>query len=325
MTPNELNEAVLALNKIFSNPGRMERLKDVETEFVSAERAVRVAMAAISRNPQLVQAARMSPLSFFEAVMGGIEMGLEPGGRAGLAYLVPRRNKKTGRTEITLLVGYRGLMSIVRRSTEIGAIEADVVYPTDIFSFERGSARGLRHVPNLDIPRDAPGDFRLAYAAAYTRAGQLIDAAIMTREQIDQIRKRSEAGESAFSPWNSKFGGDQLEMCKKTALRRLCKMLPLEPVIATQVGTADKFDPIGETFATAAAPAAEARQTPASRTEAVKEAIARSGGAQTPPAPAPEPEPEEEPQVNPEDEELVRELDDLIAQGNTRTASQGKP
>lgn len=174
---------------------------------LSADRLMRVAMTSVQKTPQLLEC---TPHSLIGAVMQAAQLGLEPDGLLGQAYLVPYKNT------VTLIPGYKGLLQLARRSGEISTIMAHVVHEADTFDFCYGLEPQLRHVPSSD---DNPGPVIAVYAVARLKDGGT-QFEVMWRRQVEEIRKRSKAGNSG--PWVT----DWDEMAKKTALRRLCKLLP---------------------------------------------------------------------------------------------------
>ena len=59
---------------------------------MTPERFTRIALTAVSNNPQL---AHCTPMSFLGAMMQAAQLGLEPNTPLGQAYLIPYRNKGT--------------------------------------------------------------------------------------------------------------------------------------------------------------------------------------------------------------------------------------
>jgi recombination protein RecT len=93
-----------------------------------------------------------------------------------------------------------------------------VVYEGDEFAISYGSSQELRHVPTLkSVDR---GGVIGAYAYAKLKSGEE-QWVFMTTDEIEAVRKRSKAANNG--PWVT----DWNEMGKKTALKRLCKVLPL--------------------------------------------------------------------------------------------------
>ena len=183
---------------------------------LSAERMLRVCLTAAQRTPDLL---KCDQLSFVGAVVQASQLGLEPDGILGHAYLVPFNNRKTGRKEVQLIAGYKGLIDLARRSGHVTSIAAHVVYDKDEFTFTYGIDETLRHVPHMGSER---GEAVAVYAVAKMKdGGYAFD--VMSKAEVEKIRAKSQAGTSG--PWQEHWG----EMARKTAIRRLVKYLPLSP------------------------------------------------------------------------------------------------
>jgi recombination protein RecT len=174
---------------------------------VSADRLARVALSELRTNPVLL---RCTPQSLMNCIVKAGQLGFELGGALGHAYLVPYKS------EATLIVGYRGLIALARRSGEIQSLTARVVHENDEFEIEFGLDEKLRHVPSIG----EPGQMTHVYAVAKLTGGG-IQYEVMTKREVDDIRKRSRAGSSG--PWVT----DYEEMARKTVVRRLFKYLPV--------------------------------------------------------------------------------------------------
>jgi recombination protein RecT len=179
----------------------------VAPKHLTPERITRIAMTSVQQTPKLLDC---TPESLLGSVLTCTQLGLEPDGVSGRAHLIPYKDK------CTLVVGYRGLMDLARRSGEIQSLEARVVYKNDTFEYEYGAHPKLRHVPHMGTDH---GDCIAAYAVATMRNGS-VSFEVMSREEVDAIKKRSAAGKSG--PWVT----DYPEMARKTVMRRLCKYLP---------------------------------------------------------------------------------------------------
>ncbi len=177
---------------------------------ITAERMTRFALTALNRTPALL---KTQPQTFLACVVQSAQLGLDPSGITGEAYLIPYKDV------CTFIIGYRGLLKLARRSGKIKEAAAHVVHEKDTFEFEYGLNSRLVHKPSTE--KD-PGPMLYAYAyAKFIDGGQAFE--VMTKEQVDAIRTRSRAGNNG--PWVT----DYPEMAKKTAFRRLAKWLPLEP------------------------------------------------------------------------------------------------
>jgi recombination protein RecT len=162
--------------------------------------------------------------------MDAATMGIMPGGTMGRGYLVPRKNKVTGTLEATFDPGYRGLIDIARRSGKVKAMDAKAVYQGDVFEYEEGLDKKLRHVPSLDAK--TRGDIIAAYAIARFYEGDP-QIEVLTRADIDKIRNSSASKNGPWLTWYE-------EMARKSAVRRICKFLPYDPVLekAIELATA---------------------------------------------------------------------------------------
>jgi recombination protein RecT len=140
------------------------------------------------------------------------QLGLIPDGVLGHAYLIPRG------TQATMMIGYRGYIALAYRSPLVQHLSHDIVHERDVFKFQKGTRSEIIHVPSLEKDR---GNVMAAYAVAMFRSGGN-EWKIMPRDDIEAIRKRSQAG--GKGPWVT----DWNPMALKTVIRSLCKYLPLE-------------------------------------------------------------------------------------------------
>ncbi len=206
------------LQDFLNSPQVLSRLSSVADKAMKPEALVRAALVAANRTPLI---AKCSQTSILRALLDAQELGIRPGGLGGVGYLVPRKNRKTGEYECNLDPGYRGLMEIARRSKLIDSFSAHVVRANDHYRVVYGIEEKIEHEPLLT--GDA-GEVVGAYAIARFKTGGY-QAEFLTRAEIDKVRKGSAA--SNAGPWVDWFD----EMARKTAIRRLCKFLPIEPEV----------------------------------------------------------------------------------------------
>lgn len=213
----------------------MPSMKAVATKHMTPERLAKLAAVSAGRNPLLVQCFEDSPQTVLRCFLTASQLGLEPDSPLGLCYLVPFKNKFE-KYEAQFIIGYRGLISLARRSGEIISIESRVVHEKDAFDCVYGLEAKLEHKPSMDAD---PGKLVAAYAIAKLRDGG-VQYEIMFKSEIEKIRARSKAGNSKYSPWAT----DYEEMARKTVVRRLCKYLPIS-VETAQAMEAEKVQEEG--------------------------------------------------------------------------------
>jgi recombination protein RecT len=182
---------------------------------LTVDRLLRVVLTVLQQTPALLDCDRAS---LYRAVMTCAQLGLEPDGVLGQAYLVPSRGK------VQLVPGYRGFIALARNSGEVTSINAQAVHRNDRFEYAYGLAERLEHVP----AGGDRGEITHFYAyAKFKDGGHHFD--VMSRGEVDAVRDRSEsyqayrAGRIEDTAWVTGYA----EMGKKTVIRRIAKFLPL--------------------------------------------------------------------------------------------------
>jgi recombination protein RecT len=174
---------------------------------MTADRMIRVALTTFNRTPEL---ANCSAQSIAQALMEAAQLGLEPDGVLGHAYLVPYQ----GPSEVHPWCRHDRPGLQLARSERLGA----VVYANDKFDFAFGLNERLDHVPCMDGPRGEP---RAVYAVARMKDGG-------RHGRAADCRSRTAAPAPAMpnSPaWKNDWGA----MAVKTAVRQLSKWMPQCP------------------------------------------------------------------------------------------------
>jgi len=228
---------------------RAKHLTDAlpKTKGLSTEKLIKLAIMAATKTPKLLEC---DLGTVFQCLMQCAELGLEPSGTLGAAYLIPYKQK------CTLVIGYRGYIDLARRSGVLKQIEAHLVYENDKLHLRYGSDPQLEHTPTLKGDRGQP------YAAycVISMEGGAKHVEVMRIDEVDAIRARSMSASSG--PWVT----DYAEMAKKTVARRALKWCPMSSELQraqeieedngeTVVGngsTASIFTAVGESTAPAA-------------------------------------------------------------------------
>lgn len=225
-----------ALKPIDSVRETLERMKPQMAlalpRHLTPERLARVAMTAIQNTPKLLECDRTS---LFAAIMTCAQLGLEPDGVLGQAYLVPFGGK------VQFIPGYRGLISLARNSGEVQSIMAQEVREHDKFEYAFGLHPRCEHVP----ASGERGEIVAFYAVAhFINGGHHFE--VMSRAEVEKIRDNSSGykvalryakpGQEPQSPWVQNFA----EMGKKTVIRRMGKYLPMN--VQKAAALADMYD-----------------------------------------------------------------------------------
>lgn len=202
------------IKSLINSDSMREQFSRALPKHLDAERFCRIAITATTRTPKLMDC---TPASVMKCLLDLSAMGLEPDGRR--AHLIPYENRKEGYIECQLIVDFKGIAELVMRSGLVSFIHADKVCEGDIFEVDCGEIK--KHVIDYLKPR---GKAYAYYALVHFKDGGK-KSEVMTRDEVESIRKRSRAGTSG--PWVTDFD----EMAKKTVFRRCSKWLQLSPEI----------------------------------------------------------------------------------------------
>lgn len=196
---------------------------------LNAERLMKVAQIAATTTPAL---AKCDVPSLVGAIGQCAQMGLEPNTVLGHAYLVPfntKRKDASGQEKwvnsVQVIIGYKGLIDLARRSGQIVSIAAHEVCEQDQFELVYGLDERLTHTPALGERGEVIGFYAVAKLKDGGHAFEFMSAT-----QVLAIRDKSQGWQQAVKfkkqdahPWSAHF----IEMGRKTAIRRLAKFLPL--------------------------------------------------------------------------------------------------
>lgn len=203
---------------------------------LNPERVARIALTELRQNEKLAEAAVSNPLSFAGAMLRASTLGFEVGNGLGHAYLLPfEKRRKEGNQWVTvsietqLIIGYRGMIELARRSGQIESLYAVEVYRGEIFEVELGLSNDIKHKRDFSVDT-SPDNVVAVYAVAKLKGGE-VQFEVMGRNQIEAIRARSKSKDNG--PWVT----DWAEMAKKTVVRRLFKYLPVSVEVKTSSQT----------------------------------------------------------------------------------------
>lgn len=199
-------------------------------KYMDPDRMARLALTAIRSDAKLLACTAESLIG---SVMKAAQVGLEIDGILGHAYLVPFHNRREQVSECQLIVGYKGLVALARRSKQIETIEGHAVFEADAFAYQYGSSAFLKHVPARGREK---GELIGAWAMTRFRGASFPQFEFLDREDIEAVRRRSRQADSG--PWKT----DYAAMAIKTALRRHSKIWPLSPIERTLIETEDLIE-----------------------------------------------------------------------------------
>jgi len=185
-------------------------VSSVLPKHLTPERMLRIAHTMIHRSPKLKEC---TPLSLINAVIEISILGLEIG---RTAHIIPFKS------EATVIVDYKGFIELAHRSNQIASLPFKPVYENDVFEYEEGTTRHIKHKP----AREKRGRLVAAYAIANFKGGGF-DFEVVLPEDIAITKKKAPGAKKPDSPWNKE--DEEWTMWCKTAVRRLAKRIPQCP------------------------------------------------------------------------------------------------
>lgn len=215
---------------------------------ITPERFIRVVVNCIESDPT-GKLGQCTHASMVRAILHSAELGLEPGGARGLAWLIPYWNKDANAYEASFMVGAYGYVELARRSGEIEDVWTDLIFEADEFSVQSGSAgRVLSHVPAWHLSEEKRGALLGAYACARLKTGRVLVELV----NIEDIERARQSNRSKNMPaWDMWYG----EMAKKVAIKRAQKLWPkgLDGPLARAIEVEDKPEMLSDASARALA------------------------------------------------------------------------
>ena len=200
-------QMVMLAKKAFEKSNKHEMDFNQEANF---------AVQIFESNPYLLKA---SQESIRNAIVNVSLTGLTLNPALKYAYLVPRQTKQG--LVVNLDISYMGMIKLLTDAGAVKYLNADVIHTEDDFDYNQGSEPFINHKRKLSDRGEMVG----VYAVAYFRDGgcQFI---IMDINEVHEVRACSESYKNEKARKHSPWVKWEAEMWKKTALRRLFKLLP---------------------------------------------------------------------------------------------------
>jgi len=231
---NELEKKTalpVTLKQHLSSDAMRDQFAKAMPKHLDPDRFVRIAITALSKTPKLQECTQES---FFKCLLELSSLGLEPDGRR--VHLIPYNNNKSGTVECQLQLDYKGIIDIVRRDPSVLDVQSYTIRENDDIIVKNG-------IPEHSFnPIHDRGEVKAVYTKIVWKSGTTTYGEPLTRQEMESVRNRSQAWKAYLQykkecPWNT----DEVEMWKKTAIKRDSKMWPLNPEIMEAISIEDKY------------------------------------------------------------------------------------
>ena len=200
-------------------------------------RIAKLSLQAYMRNPALMEC---SPASYAMALYDAIKFGLDPMSPHGYAYLIPRRNKRTGRKEVNFQVGYKGYLHLARKLGMVRDARANVVVAGEPFEADFVEGK-IIHKWSAEVDHTDESKYVAAYCIAWpTDGSERAHFCVLDRQQVHKRR----AVAQTMDVWNA--WPDR--QWRKTAVSTLFRggEIEIDPVFASLMDY-DTEQEVGET------------------------------------------------------------------------------
>jgi recombination protein RecT len=194
---------------------------------VTIDKFIRVSTTAIRQNPDL---SLCNEKSVFQALLLCARDGLLPDGRESAIVIYNSKSGKNAQYQVMI----DGVLKKVRQSGLITNVAGKAVFENDTFDyFMDENGEHITYKPTFENP----GKFRLAFAFAKYKTGELV-VEVMSKTEIDKVRASSKTGNGAMSPWTTWYD----RMAVKSVLHRLARRLPNSSEVAEMLERDIQFE-----------------------------------------------------------------------------------
>lgn len=248
---NEQNERISKFNKgkeeitNLLNSYRVQ-ISKLLPQYIRPDAFISSFLMYVLKNPDLMECTKYSLLG---CAFKLAQYGLIPDDVTGQAYLSFEYNRSKVK-ECTYIIGYKGLITLAKRSGQIADVETEVVYAAnendgDYFDYDLGLNKKLEHKP---VGLDDINRITHFYAIVYLPDGRK-NFKVLTRKAVEKVRDETLIGKATGSKshtiWTKKFD----EMGMKTAIRKLFKNTPISPDMMNAISTDEAADYGGQNAA----------------------------------------------------------------------------
>lgn len=199
--------------------GEEQRLRKLLPRDANTTNWIAQTISYFRQNPTLLQCTQRSQLN---VVLRAARVGVAIDGQQSAILKF--------KDEAVWVIGYKGLVHLAAKYAKILDVDAEAVYAKDKFEIRKSSAGDvLEWSPFLGKQADR-GDL-IGFWAKCTLPNGRCRFAWMTVEEVLLIKNRALARSRNTGPWTT----DEVEMSKKTVVKRLFKLIDVEPRLTLAV------------------------------------------------------------------------------------------
>lgn len=169
----------------------------------------------VNGTPELLECFNRDPIQIVKGALKAATYDLPIEPSLGYAYLIPFRDKKTGTTNATFILGYKGMVQLALRTGLYQRLNTIEVHEGELVSYDRMKEDiEFRWIEDEEERAKAPV---IGYAAYYRLNNGMEKTLYMTKKQIEAHEAKNRKGKYQNSIWRDQFNS----MARKTLLRLL--------------------------------------------------------------------------------------------------------
>ena len=209
-TQKSVRETLISLTSNGSLSSTLsELLGDKKPQFLST------LVSIINSDPKLIQVFYENPLSILNIAIQIVNLDLPLGNQFGFAYIVSRYNKRQGKNEAQLMLGYKGLLQMAIRSGKYKTIKVIAIHEGEISEIDHLSGE-IKFKWNQDI-RKRNSTPVIGYVGILKFLNGFTHQIFVTREEIEEREKKFRQGQNQSAAWESNFDS----MAEKTVIKMM--------------------------------------------------------------------------------------------------------
>jgi len=215
-----MTNALAVIEKALTAEPALVKIKlALEQDEAKAMKYMANVLSVVSKAGSYLQSA--TPESFIDCALESINIELEIDSRQ-LCYIVPYKNKNTGKVQASLQVGWRGYIHKIKKYNPTCDIQVGLVYVGD--AFEKYSESGVakyRHKPKVEnCFENDPAKLVGAYCYISYSVDRQPKAVCETigKKEIELIKSKNPMKDK--NVWDEWYN----EMAKKSVIKKACKL-----------------------------------------------------------------------------------------------------
>ena len=174
-------------------------------------------ISIVNADQNLTAALRDNPMSVIQTAMKAAVYNLPLGNELGLAYILPFKNYKTGKSDAIFVIGYKGYIQLALRTHKFKNLGCTDIREGELKSFDH--LYGGAEIDWIQDPVERSQKKIIGYLAGLKTIDGFEKQIFRSIEEINEHELKNRRGQYQSSVWKNNFDA----MAKKTVLLELLR------------------------------------------------------------------------------------------------------